>query len=219
MIPIAVAGMVGFWAHGSVDWPIVLVLVLGSIVGAVIGTHLLEVASTTALARILAVVLFLSALKLVAGSTTDVATRAPLTVGVVLAFVAVGLASGALAGLMGIGGGVLTIPAMVVLVNVAGAVARGSSLAVIVPTALVGTFRNVRSGNARVGLATAIGAGGTVAAFAASIVSSRLSEPMSSYLLAGLLAFVAMRFALATREPATVDVQPVDLSIDDGRVP
>jgi uncharacterized membrane protein YfcA len=219
MIPTAVAGMVGFWAHGSIDWPIALVLALGSIGGAIIGTLLLDVASTTVLARILAVVLLLSALKLVAGSTTDVAARAPLTVGVVLAFVAVGLAAGALAGLMGVGGGVITIPAMVVLVNVAGAIARGTSLAVIVPTALVGTLRNVRSGNARVGLAVAIGAGGTVAAFGASIVSSRLSEPTSTYLLAGLLTCVAMRFALTARESGAVDVEAVDVPIEDGPVP
>ncbi|MDY6908233.1 MAG: sulfite exporter TauE/SafE family protein [Chloroflexota bacterium] len=58
--------------------------------------------------------------------------------------IALGLVAGVLAGMLGIGGGVILIPGMVFFLAVDQHTAQGVSLAVIAVTALVGTFSNFR---------------------------------------------------------------------------
>lgn len=60
---------------------------------------------------------------------------------------AIGLVSGVFSGLFGVGGGVIMIPAMVYLMHLPVKTAIGTSLAVIVPTALAGSFKHVQVGN------------------------------------------------------------------------
>ena len=90
--------------------------------------------------------------------------------------VAVGVVAGTLSGLLGVGGGVVTIPALVLLLGVPAAVAKGSSLAVIIPTAVVGTRRNVARDNADLRTAAvrrAVGDGVVVPGVALSVEPRR----------------------------------------------
>lgn len=57
-----------------------------------------------------------------------------------LLLAAIGLAAGVLSGLFGVGGGVIMVPAMVLLAGMAQQRASATSLASIVPIAVVGTF-------------------------------------------------------------------------------
>ncbi len=61
--------------------------------------------------------------------------------------VLVGFVAGVASGLLGIGGGTILVPAMVLLLNVPQHVAQGVSLASIIITAAVGTVAHVRYGN------------------------------------------------------------------------
>ena len=79
--------------------------------------------------------------------------------------------AGTLSGLLGVGGGVSTVPALVLLLGVPAAVAKGSPLAVIIPTAVVGTRRNLARDNADLRTATALGLAGTVSSLVASQIS------------------------------------------------
>jgi uncharacterized membrane protein YfcA len=54
----------------------------------------------------------------------------------------IGLFGGVASGLFGIGGGIVMVPAMIFLMKQDPKIAVGTSLAVIVPTALVGSFRH-----------------------------------------------------------------------------
>jgi len=54
----------------------------------------------------------------------------------------IGLVSGMASGLFGVGGGIVIVPAMVMLLKVDIKTAIGTSLAVIIPTALAGTFKH-----------------------------------------------------------------------------
>ena len=62
--------------------------------------------------------------------------------------IALGLAAGVLAGMFGVGGGLLFVPTLIALgLNQHEAI--GTSLLAIVPTVLVGTWRQSRYGNVR----------------------------------------------------------------------
>jgi uncharacterized protein len=76
-----------------------------------------------------------------------------------LVIVGVGTLAGVLAGVFGVGGGVLLVPAMVIVLGYGQHLAQGTSLLVIIPTAIAGTLANRRSGliDARQALAVAVG--------------------------------------------------------------
>jgi uncharacterized membrane protein YfcA len=63
--------------------------------------------------------------------------------------IAIGFAGGVVAGLLGIGGGVLFVPALVFFVGLGQHEAEATSLLAIVPVALAGAYRQDRYGNVR----------------------------------------------------------------------
>lgn len=198
VLPIAVAGVIGFALEDSVDWPVSAALVAGAMIGAVIGTHWLHKLPAHVLAFAFAAVLFASAARLTLDHS-DAAGRGPLGVVGVVGLVLLGLLSGTLAGLLGVGGGVVMVPAMIILFGVPAAVAKGTSLAVIIPTSVVATVRNARKDNADLPAAVAVGLAGVASAYVASQISVGLDESTSNTLFAVLLAVVASRMILTTR--------------------
>ena len=61
----------------------------------------------------------------------------------VVALVVVGLVTGILAGLLGVGGGIIMVPAMMILLfDLEPVIAKGTSAAVIIAAAVMGTWRN-----------------------------------------------------------------------------
>ena len=59
----------------------------------------------------------------------------------------IGLASGILRGFMGVGGGIIMVPAMALLLGLAQQDAQGISLLVMIPTSIVGATTHLRKGN------------------------------------------------------------------------
>jgi uncharacterized membrane protein YfcA len=190
VLPIALAGVIGFALEDSVDWPVALTLILGAMAGAVIGTHALHKLSTTFLARAFAAILFLSG------------------VVAVLGLFVLGITSGTLAGLLGVGGGVVMVPAMIIFFGIPGAVAKGTSLAVIIPTSIVATQRNLKNDNAQLPVAVIVGLAGVASSFAASKISVGLDEKTSNLLFAALLAIVAARMLLRSRN--ATEAEPIE---------
>lgn len=199
VLPIAVSGVVGFALEDSVDWPVAGAIIAGAMIGAVVGTHWLHILPTWALAYSFSGLLLLSAVRLVL-DTSEATGRQDLSGFGVVGLVLLGLLSGTLAGLLGVGGGVVMVPAMIILFSIPAAVAKGTSLVVIIPTALVATYRNLEKHNADMPVAAAVGLAGVVSAYAASKISVRLDEQVSNALFAALLAVVAVRMIVTTRQ-------------------
>ena len=189
--PIAVASAATYAAHGNVDWPVVAWLTVGGVAGAIAGTHLLDVLPHRTLALLFATVLLVSAVRLFLA--TDAVGRPSLSPAGAVGLVGIGLVAGALAGLLGVGGGVVIVPALVVLFGVPPVVAKGTSAAVIVPTAVIGTWRNRRRGNADLRAAAIVGGAGVVTAALGGIVAEHLGDDASNVLFALLLLVVAVR--------------------------
>jgi len=203
ILPIAVAGVVGYALENALDWSAALLVTAGGVVGAVFGTRLLGRLPERTLRLAFAAILAATAIRLLV-STPSETGRGPIGVWVALALVGIGLVSGVVAGLLGVGGGVIVVPALVVLFSVPGAVAKGTSLLVIVPTAISGTAVNWRRGNLDVRAATIVGLAGAAAAYGGSKLSTSLGSHLSSLLFAVLLLAVALQLALA--RPKTVRV-------------
>lgn len=191
VLPIALSSMIAYWTHDHIDWPVMLCLTIGALGGAVIGTHLLNVVSQSVLAIGFSAILVLSAVRLFFESDGD--GRSALSLWGIVLLIVIGLLSGILAGLLGVGGGIIMVPAMLVLFSIPSVVAKGTSLAVIVPTALMGTIRNRSNKNVDITAAVIIGLSGIVAAVAGAWFSTRLSDTTSNVLFACLMLAVASK--------------------------
>jgi uncharacterized membrane protein YfcA len=97
-----------------------------------------------------------------------------------LAAIAVGFAAGTVAGLMGVGGGILFVPALTIFLDESQLGAESTSLLAIIPVALVGAWRQHQYGNVRLRDGLLIGAlsplGVLVGAFVANTVPQRALE-------------------------------------------
>lgn len=69
-----------------------------------------------------------------------------MTTSTILTCLAIGIISGVVAALCGVGGGVVMVPAFVFLLKLPQKTAVATSLAIIIPTALMATTQNARSG-------------------------------------------------------------------------
>lgn len=94
--------------------------------------------------------------------------------------VLVGVLAGIAAGLLGIGGGALFVPALVLLLGLGHLEAEATSLLAIVPVAAVGAWRQRRYGNLHTRDALALGTlgilGGAAGVVAANAVPERALE-------------------------------------------
>jgi len=94
--------------------------------------------------------------------------------------VALGFAGGMASGMLGIGGGALFVPGLVIFLDVAQVRAEATSLLAIVPVAIVGAYRQQRYGNLRARPALALGLlalpGVLLGVALANVVSERLLE-------------------------------------------
>lgn len=204
VLPIAASGLIGFAVEDSVDWPAAVALTIGAMVGAVIGTHALHVLPVSVLARAFAGILLVSAIRLVLDHSSATG-RAEIDVVMILGLLFVGLCAGTLAGLLGVGGGVVMVPAMIIFFGIPAAVAKGTSLGVIIPTSIVATRRNLKNGHADLQVAVAVGLAGVVSSYLASKISVGLDERTSNILFAILLAVVAVRMLLKERTAASIE--------------
>ena len=93
-----------------------------------------------------------------------------------LSYLAIGLVIGTMSALFGIGGGVLMVPAMVYIYGLEMQVAVGTSLAVMIPTAIAGMLRHSLSyGNVDFKLAALLAVGAMIGA---ALVGAPLAEAL-----------------------------------------
>jgi uncharacterized protein len=118
-----------------------------------------------------------------------------LSGGEIAGTLAIGFAAGMASGLLGIGGGLLFVPGLVLLLGETQLRAEATSLLAIIPVAIVGAAQQKRYGNLRlrdgilIGLLSPIGVLGGVEL--ANLVSNRVL----SYLFAAMLLYFAYTLA------------------------
>ena len=108
-----------------------------------------------------------------------------------LAAMLIGVAAGVLSGLLGIGGGALFVPALVLLLGLGQVEAEATSLLAIVPVALVGAWRQQRYGNLRVREGLLIGLVAVPGAFLGVVVVNAVPERATEIAFAVLLVWIA----------------------------
>ena len=109
-----------------------------------------------------------------------------------MAFLLIGLVAGVLSGLFGIGGGVVIVPALIVIAQMSPETATGTSLAsLLLPVGALGAWYYYRHGYVAVAPAALIAGGLVVGAWLGAHVALRLSAQDLQKVFAIFLVFVA----------------------------
>jgi uncharacterized protein len=113
--------------------------------------------------------------------------------------IAIGLAAGIVAGLLGVGGGVLFVPGLVLFMGLNQHHAEATSLLAIVPVAIVGTYRQDRYGNVVRRDALLLGLLSLAGAAAGVALANALSGAVLRDAFAALMVVVAAQLVHQTR--------------------
>lgn len=146
---------------------VVLWLAVGGVVGGVIGALLASALHAKQLRRLFGVFVVLTGIVMItqikASSTVPMTTS--LDMARSLQMVGIGTLVGTLSGLLGVGGGLVMVPALVLLLGYPQHLAQATSLAVIVPVSISGTLVHMRKGNVLWGFAFWLSIGAMLAAY------------------------------------------------------
>jgi hypothetical protein len=198
IVPIATASAAGYARNGNVDTSAGVLLLVGGIVGGQLGSRLLPRTRIATLQLWFGVLSLATAARLViGGSSSALAGLGDVWEGVLL--VLVGMAAGMLAGLLGVGGGIIMVPGLVLLTGDDADTARGTSLLVVIFTALTATITNWRNGLVEVRIALVAGLVGAPAGLVGAAVGQWLPERIALVLFAGLLAWSGIQMILRSR--------------------
>ncbi len=204
IVPIAAAAVVPFALDDSLDWAIAGFLVVGAIGGAFLGAWLMGRVNEVTLARAFLLITVVTGIRLLmlsdGGSSAIFTPTGPLGASLLIL---TGLVAGTLAALLGVGGGVVFVPALVVLFGLEQHLAQGTSLAAIVPTTLVASIRHARHGRVDWLLAAAVAVGGIAGGIFGAELALGLAPELLRRLFVGLLVIVSIRMAAKTRRAQT----------------
>jgi len=114
-----------------------------------------------------------------------------------MAYIILGVVAGLLSGLLGIGGGLVLIPALVFIFGLTQLQAQGTTLALMVPPiGLLAAIRYYQNGNVKLGTAGFICLGFFVGGLLGANLVQGLPEPLIRKVFAVFLLFVSLRMLL-----------------------
>lgn len=154
--PAAVVGAISYGSRGQLSLIAAVCLIAGSLVGARIGVRLLHWISARVLPWLFVgfiVLVFISQQIVLPVRESEVHIN--VVNAIILALV--GLLAGILSGLIGVGGGLVVVPGMQIALGVGDLLARGTSLAMMIPTTLMGTWANLKRGNVDIQAGLSVG--------------------------------------------------------------
>ncbi len=122
-------------------------------------------------------------------------TMLAVTTGHVAIAVVIGFAAGVLAGLFGVGGGILFVPVLTLVLGLEQHQAQATSLLAIIPTVAVGAWRQQRYGNVRWGPSLVLGVAGIAGVVAGGFLAESLPGNVLRRLFGALLVLTAVQLA------------------------
>ena len=123
-----------------------------------------------------------------------------LTIPMAIGIAVFGMLVGLLSALFGIGGGVAMVPFIVLLLEQSPHLAEGTSLLVIIPTAIAGVIAHHKRGFVHFRYAGWLALGGVFGAFAGARLALAIDENLLKMLFAVFLAIVGVRTILQGRK-------------------
>ena len=123
-----------------------------------------------------------------------------------------GFAAGVLAGLFGVGGGILFVPTLVLVASLSQLEAEATSLLAIIPAVVAGAWQQQRYGNVRWRAAAVLGLSAIAGVEAGVRVADALPDDVLRRLFAALMIAVAAQLIWRVTAGARGDAEPKERS-------
>ena len=197
IVPTAVVGVISYAVMGEVSWVAAGLLAAGAVVGAQAGTWLLPRLPLPwlrwgfiAFLGVVVVNLFL----VVPSRDAELVITWLSGPGLLVA----GLVTGVLSGLLGVGGGVVVVPVLILAFGANDLVAKGTSLLMMIPTAISGTAGNLRRRNVDLVAAAIVGVAACTTTALGAWIATLIDPALGNILFAVFLVFIAAQLAVRT---------------------
>jgi len=202
--PAAIVGAIAYGIGGVFEWRVAIFVAAGSIVGAQLGAWLLRRINVGVLRWAFIVFIALSAVGLFFQVPNREGTLTlTLLVGVLL-FV-LGLGMGISAGLFGVGGGVIVVPALMLFFGQSDLLAKGVSLLAMAPGSISGSIAHLRHHTASLRDGAWVALGAIITTPVGALLAFALSPRVAAILFALLLVFVVGNLVVKALRDAQAD--------------
>ena len=193
----ALLGSITYAVHGNADWRVSVLVAATAIVTARFGARAAHSLPERKLKKAFGLFLaFVSLSLLVKGYIPMPGSILPLWARIVI-FLAIGAGTGFLSGMMGVGGGSLMVPPMVIMAGMSQHLAQGTSLLAMIPASMVGAMTHYRLGNVDTGIAWGLAAGALAGGYLGATAAGVLPEALLRVVFAGLGVWMAARYLRA----------------------
>lgn len=190
----AFVGAMTYLSYGSVDWPAAAGLALSATVTARFGSLYAGSLPEDKLRKAFgAFMIFVSVTMLLKNYVPGIGDD--LSFGTRMAiFILTGTVTGFLSGMMGVGGGTVMIPPMVLLAGMAQHTAQGTSLLAMVPVGITGAMTHYRLGNVKKEVVAGLVAGAVAGGYLGGIAAHMMPDLHLRFVFAAVLIYIGSKY-------------------------
>ncbi len=190
----ALVGAGTYSFHGAVDWKVSAILAVGAIFTARFGAHYAHSLPEKKLKKAFGVFLvFVSIILLIKGFLPKTSYHFGSWTSIVI-FLSTGAVTGFVSGMMGVGGGAIMIPPMVLLAGMHQHLAQGTSLLAMVPVGISGALTHYRLGNVQMDIAYGLSIGAVIGSYLGGTSANMLPEIYLRLIFAAVLIWMGGRY-------------------------
>jgi uncharacterized protein len=121
-----------------------------------------------------------------------------MTTSMILILIAIGIITGIMAGMLGIGGAIIMVPALVYIMGLGQQAAQGTSLAVMLPPiGIIAAYNYYKAGQVNIKFAIILAVFFLIGSYFGSKISLSLPAPVLKKIFGGLLLVVALKMLLS----------------------
>lgn len=197
LVAIVFTGAIGaatYFSHGTVDWTVAVLLAATAIVTARFGALYAHSLSEKKLKKAFGVFLIVvSAMLILKGYLLQATFVLAWWIKVIMLLIT-GLVAGFLSGMMGVGGGAIMVPLMVILAGMGQHLAQGTSLLAMVPISVSGAVTHYRLGNVFVPIAGGLIVGGIAGGYLGGTAANMIPEFYLKLIFAGVGVWMGLRY-------------------------
>jgi len=190
-----ISGAVIYGLNNSLDIPAATALAVTAVFTARLGARYAHSLKEWKLKKAFGIFLFFCALFLFCKPyLSDVIIVSASPAAKITVFLVAGAATGFLSGMMGVGGGTIMVPAMVLLTGFSQHLAQGTSLLVMIPTGAMGAFTHWRMGNVNLKILYGLIAGILIGTYCGGYLAHLTDENILRLIFATIMILLGVRY-------------------------
>jgi uncharacterized protein len=191
---VAVVGAGTYFLHGSADWEAALAIAASAIFTARFGALFAHSLPERKLKKAFGCFLIVASMMLVVKSFLPESGFFRFSAWTaIVVYLLIGSATGFLSGMMGVGGGVVMVPLLVIIGNMEQHLAQGTSLLAMIAVSFSGALTHYRLGNVRVNMVWGLVMGSIIGSVLGATTASFLPELYLRVLFSALGLWMGLR--------------------------